>query len=270
MTPDEAFLADTAPRVVQLALQAGEAILEVYATAFDVTHKADESPLTQADLAAHRLLSTALADMQPGYPVLSEESQSVDFSERGAWTTYWLVDPLDGTREFVKRNDEFTVNVALVHRGEPILGVVHAPALGSTYFGYRNGGAWRTRSESATEAIRAAPRVRDPIRVAGSRSHAGDSLQRFLAALGSHELVSMGSSLKLCMVADGSVDVYPRFGPTSEWDTAAAQCIVEQAGGRVTDMQLRTLRYNTGESLINPEFLVFADDSKDWLACLSG
>jgi 3'(2'), 5'-bisphosphate nucleotidase len=257
-------LASPAPRPTS------EAILEVYATAFDVTHKADKSPLTQADLAAHRLLSTALADMQPAYPVLSEESQAIDFAERSAWTTYWLVDPLDGTREFVKRNDEFTVNVALVHRGEPILGVVHAPALALTYFGYRDGGAWRARGDSPGEPIRAAPRVRDPIRVAGSRSHAGDSLQRFLAALGPHELVSMGSSLKLCLVADGSVDVYPRFGPTSEWDTAAAQCVVEQAGGRVTDTRLRTLRYNAGESLLNPEFLVFADDSKDWLACLSG
>jgi len=270
MAPDEEFLAGIAPRVVQFALQAGEAILQVYATAFDVTHKADESPLTQADLAAHNLLTEALAAVQPSYPVLSEESQAIDFAERSAWSTYWLVDPLDGTREFVKRNDEFTVNIALVDRGEPILGVVHAPALALTYFGYRGGGAWRTRDDSTNAAIHAAPRVRDPVRVAGSRSHAGNSLQQFLAALGSHELVSMGSSLKLCLVADGSVDIYPRFGPTSEWDTAAAQCVVEQAGGHVTDTQLRRLRYNTGESLLNPEFLVFADESYDWLACLSG
>ena len=270
MQPDEESLARTLPRVVQFALRAGEEIMQVYAAPFDVSHKADKSPLTQADLAAHRLLTAALADLQPTYPVLSEESQVVAFAERSAWTTYWLVDPLDGTREFVKRNDEFTVNIALVHNGEPILGVVHAPALALTYCGYVGGGAWRTRGAAPSEEIHVAPRARDPVKVAGSRSHAGDSLQGFLAALGTHELISMGSSLKLCLVADGSADVYPRFGKTSEWDTAAGQCVVEQAGGRVTDLRLQPLRYNTSESLLNPEFLVYGDASKDWLAYLPG
>lgn len=253
---------------MQLARQAGDAIMQVYATAFDVTHKADDSPLTKADLAAHRLLTAELARLSPSYPVLSEESQAVAFAERRAWSTYWLVDPLDGTREFVKRNDEFTVNVALVHEGEPILGVVHAPALALTYFAHDGGGAWRVRATGAAERIHAALRVRDPVKVAGSRSHAGESLRGFLERLGPHELISMGSSLKLCLVADGSVDVYPRFGKTSEWDTAAAQCVVEQAGGRVTDLELRALRYNTRESLLNPEFLVYADEHKDWRSYL--
>ena len=145
MQPETDYLARTVVDVVRHATQAGEAIMQVYATAFDVTQKADQSPLTQADLAAHGLLTAALSEAAPAFPILSEESQEIVFEERRAWTTYWLVDPLDGTREFVKRNDEFTVNIALVHDGEPVLGVVHAPALALTYFAYVGGGAWRCR-----------------------------------------------------------------------------------------------------------------------------
>ncbi len=266
--PSDTLLARLAPEVLQLVLDAGEAIMRVYTSDFAITHKADKSPLTQADLAAHRVLASGLTALEPRFPVLSEEAQVAGFDERRTWSTYWLIDPLDGTREFVKRNDEFTVNVALVHDHQPVLGVVHAPALALTYVAHRGGVAWRAR-DGAREPIRVAPRVREPVRVAGSRSHAGDSLKRFLAALGAHEMVSMGSSLKLCLVADGSVDVYPRLGPTSEWDTAAAHCVVEQAGGQVTDTRLQPLRYNTKESLLNPKFLVFADAARDWRACLS-
>ncbi len=263
----DASLDELLPAVVDLSLAAGAAIMKVYDTDFAVEHKDDRSPLTQADLAAHEVLVEGLERLAP-YPVLSEESAAIPFARRREWHTYWLVDPLDGTREFVKRNDEFTVNVALVHEHEPVLGVVYAPALRLCYYAARGQGAWRRREEGAPEAIRVAPEVRDPVLVAGSRSHAGDSLKRFLERLGPHRLVSMGSSLKLCLVADGTVDVYPRLGPTSEWDTAASHCVVEVAGGAVTGTDLRPLRYNTREALLNPHFLVFGDRAHDWRASL--
>jgi len=175
-----------------------------------------------------------------------------------------LVDPLDGTREFVKRNGEFTVNVALVEEHRPVLGVVHAPALDRTWYGARNEGAFRQENDQPPQPIRAASECASPVRVAGSRSHAGDSLQRFLQNLGEHELLSMGSSMKLCLVAEGAADVYPRLGPTSEWDTAAAQAVVEAAGGKVTDTEMRPLEYNRKESLLNPHFLVFGDERVNW------
>jgi 3'(2'), 5'-bisphosphate nucleotidase len=249
--------------VIDIARRAGEAILAVYNTDFDVEHKADRSPLTEADMAAHRTIVAALRELTPETPVLSEESSSVPFEERRHWSRYWLVDPLDGTREFVKRNGEFTVNIALIEGGRPALGVVHVPVSGITYYG-AGSRAFRQRSHERPEPISVAPRHHRPLRVAGSRSHAGDSLKRFLVNLGEHEIVSMGSSLKLCLVAEGSADIYPRLGPTSEWDTAAAQAVVEAAGGRVTDTAMQPLRYNTKESLLNPHFLVFGDTGVDW------
>jgi 3'(2'), 5'-bisphosphate nucleotidase len=177
---------------------------------------------------------------------------------------YWLIDPLDGTREFVKRNGEFTVNIALIENGIPTVGVVHIPVSGISYLGQSGQGAWKIDAEGQRSAIRVSAPAHRPVRVAGSRSHAGDSLKRFLERLGEHQIVSMGSSLKLCLVAEGAADVYPRLGPTSEWDTAAAQAVVEAAGGMVTDTQLEPLRYNTKDSLLNPHFLVFGDASENW------
>jgi len=250
--------------VLDLARRAGEAILEVYGTDFSVDAKADRSPLTEADLRAHRLIVDGLAALTPDLPVLSEESASVPYRTRAGWDRYWLVDPLDGTREFVSRNGEFTVNIALIEGHWPELGVVYAPVKEIGYLGGARYGAWRVEQGKAREPIAVQRSLRRPVRVVGSRSHAGESLQRFLANLGECELVSMGSSLKLCLVADGTADVYPRLGPTSEWDTGAAQAVVEGAGGRVTDTDLQRLRYNAKPELLNPHFLVFGDGGVDW------
>jgi 3'(2'), 5'-bisphosphate nucleotidase len=250
--------------LIAIAQRASAAIMDIYRQDFTVERKSDRSPLTEADLAAHRVIVDGLRRLTPDIPALSEESSSIPFDERSAWQRYWLVDPLDGTREFIKRNGEFTVNIALIEGHTPTLGVVCVPVTGRIYYGGRQTGAWRQDPGQEPVAIRVEARRHHPVRVAGSRSHAGDSLRQYLDNLGEHEIVSMGSSLKFCLVAEGRADVYPRLGPTSEWDTAAAQAVVEAAGGRVTDLQLRGLRYNTKESLLNPHFLVFGDDSLDW------
>lgn len=249
--------------VDELATRAGEKILEVYNSDFAVEEKDDKSPLTAADLASHHVIVDGLGELTPDIPVLSEESASLPFDVRSQWRRYWLVDPLDGTREFVKRNGEFTVNIALVEDGVPVLGVVHVPVSGVSYLACQGRGAFK-REGGTLSAIRVRPLGNGPVMVVGSRSHRGDSLNSFLEKLGEHEMVGMGSSLKLCLVAEGAADIYPRLGPTSEWDTAAAQAVVEQAGGLVTDTGMQPLRYNTKDSLLNPFFLVFGDDSRDW------
>jgi 3'(2'), 5'-bisphosphate nucleotidase len=254
----------SADALLQLAAKAGRAILDIYQSDFAVEHKDDRSPLTEADLASHRTIVSGLTLLTPDVPVLSEESAALPYDTRRHWQRYWLVDPLDGTREFVKRNGEFTVNIALIENGRPVLGVVHVPVSGVSYFGQAGGGAFRQEADGKRHPIHVAERCQRPVRVAGSRSHAGDSLKAFLERLGEHEMVSMGSSLKLCLVAEGSADVYPRLGPTSEWDTAAAQAVVEGAGGQVTDTDLKPLRYNQKDSLLNPHFLVFGDSDVDW------
>lgn len=252
-----------------LALRAGEAIMRVYASEFAVTAKDDLTPLTEADLEAHRLIEQGLTALNPEWPVLSEEGADVPYATRQSWGRYWLVDPLDGTREFVKRNGEFSVNIALVDGHEVVLGVVHAPALGVTYAAWRGGGAWKWGGdEDRPVRIRARhPAVR-PLCIALSRSHGSARMQAYVDALeamhGEATCVRMGSALKSCLVAEGVVDVYPRLGLTSEWDTAAAQCVVEEAGGRVTDTAGQRLLYNTKDVLLNPEFLVFADADVDW------
>ena len=247
--------------VVAIAESAGEAVMTVYAGAdLGTRYKEDDSPLTRADLASHRLIKARLEALTPHIPVLSEESKAVPFEERRAWSLFWLVDPLDGTKEFVKRNGEFTVNIALVRGGKPIVGVVHAPALGSTYWAATSLGSFKRTSEGDAP-IHTQRYTEGALRLVASRSHAGAQTEAFVAHLGEDahigevDLVAIGSALKLCLVAEGAAHLYPRFGPTMEWDTAAAQCVVEAAGGEVTDLDGRALRYNK-ESLLNPFFLV--------------
>jgi 3'(2'), 5'-bisphosphate nucleotidase len=254
-------------KVITIAETAGKAILEIYARDFQIDEKDDKSPLTEADMAAHHIIVDALSELTPEIPLLSEESAETAFDERKRWQRYWLIDPLDGTKEFIKKNGEFTVNIALIENHDPVLGVVHVPVSGHTYAGETGKGAFVTKDGKRTE-ISVQSQAQVPIRVAGSRSHAGESLQRYLDRLGEHKLVSMGSSLKLCLVAEGNADIYPRLGPTCEWDTAAAHAIVTAAGGKVTDLRGETLKYNTKESLLNPHFLVFGDKNKDWLEYL--
>ncbi|APZ44295.1 3'(2'),5'-bisphosphate nucleotidase CysQ [Acidihalobacter ferrooxydans] len=262
--PTPAQLRTLLPRIIDTAKAAGQAIMAVYDNADrGIVQKDDKTPVTDADYAAHRLIVEQLGALQPQYPVLSEESESIPFAERAGWATYWLIDPLDGTREFIKRNGEFTVNIALVHGHDTLLGVVYTPALGITYEAAHGLGARRHDAHGTQRIhVRAAPPT--PV-IAGSRSHAGPHLQAMLENIGDYELISMGSALKTCLVAEGRADLYPRLGLTSEWDTAAAQCVLEEAGGQLTDTQGRRLRYNTKESLLNPHFLAFGDASRDWV-----
>jgi len=255
--------------IIKLSRQAGERILEIYETDYAIEHKDDETPLTEADMAAHHLIDDGLQVLTPEIPILSEESAKIPYAERQQWSCYWLVDPLDGTREFIKRNGEFTVNIALIQDGEPVLGVVYAPVLKVSYYARRGAGAFRMEDGQSASPIQTRRPCGSPVMVAGSRSHRGDSLNAYLERLADYEIVSMGSSLKSCMVAEGKADIYPRLGPTSEWDTAAAQCVVEEAGGRLTDTNMQTLRYNTKDSLLNPYFFVFGDVDRDWSVYLA-
>jgi len=252
----ETSVADLLPSVVALAREAGEAILKVYGEVDPaVEYKRDNSPLTKADLASHDVIARGLGRLTPGWPVLSEESRQIPFDERRLWERFWMVDPLDGTKEFLKRNGEFTVNIALIENGASILGVVYAPALGKLYYAARGAGAWKQEGGSALP-LRAAKAADGVLRVVVSRSHGSgeENLDRFTGAAGRCEFVPMGSSLKFCLVAEGVADLYPRTGPTMEWDTAAAHCILEQAGGSVTGLDRELFVYNKPD-LLNPGFL---------------
>jgi 3'(2'), 5'-bisphosphate nucleotidase len=266
-----ADFAELARGCCALARTAGRAILQIYGSDFAVERKQDNSPLTAADLAAHRAIVDGLRILTPHIPVLSEESaEHAAWNERQRWARYWLVDPLDGTREFVKRNGEFTVNIALIEDHQPTLGVVFAPVLDEMYWAWRGGHACaQTLAQSGKVELHTRRRA-VPLVVAGSRSHADPRTLAALDKLGAHELKPLGSSLKFCRAARGDVDLYIRYGLTSEWDTAAGQCVLEQAGGGVSLMTGEPLRYNTKESLLNPDFLAYGDVSVDWAQLLSG
>ncbi len=256
---------DMLAQLVSISRRAGLAILEWYDGDMDITRKADESPLTQADLASHELISAELTAYWPDIPVLSEESADIPWQTRQKWQQYWLVDPLDGTKEFINRNGEFTVNIALIRDHQPVVGIVHVPVTDTSYFGSRESGAWRQRGAAEACPIHVRQPSADPAIIVGSRSHANPELSSQLERLGPHELVSMGSSLKFCRVAEGIADFYPRLGPTCEWDTAAAQGVVEAAGGRVVKADGSPLDYNNKESFLNPYFFVYGDPQKAWL-----
>lgn len=246
--------------IVELARQAGQAIMEIYQKDFAIYDKSDSSPLTEADLAAHHILVDGLTKLEPTYPVLSEESGDNIKTERFNWDTYWLIDPLDGTKEFIKKNGEFTVNIALIQKGKAILGVVYAPALDTLYFGEAGKGSYKQDggSEPISIKIRPKPQAKNDYIIVGSRSHQSDEFKTFIKDYPGAEIVSMGSSLKLCLVAEGKADIYPRLGLTSEWDTAAAQAVVEAAGGQVIQHDNNEpLIYNSNkDTLLNPFFIV--------------
>lgn len=252
---------------IGLARGAGAAILDVYASDFAVQAKDDDSPLTQADLASHRLIVAGLRALTPDIPVLSEEDAGIAWSVRRTWRRHWLVDPLDGTREFVKRNGEFTVNIALIEDGRPVLGVVYAPVFDYLLHGLAGDGAYlRERGEDRRLATRRPASA--PLRVAASRSHLDERTAAALARMGDTERHGLGSSLKFCRIAEGVIDVYPRFGPTSEWDTAAAQCVLEAAGGAVLRLDGAPLDYNRKDDILNPHFIALGDAGlpwRDWL-----
>lgn len=249
---------------IEIAREAGSQILEIYNSEYSIEHKDDKSPLTDADLAAHKIIVKRLSALTPDIPVLSEESAKLPFEQRQSWDTYWLVDPLDGTREFIKRNGEFTVNIALIQNHKSIIGVIHVPVLDVDYFAWKQGGSFKIENRGDAKSISVRKQAGEKLVVAGSRSHGSDQMQAYMKNLGDSDLLSMGSSLKFCLVAEGRADLYPRLGLTSEWDTAAAHCIVEQAGGYVTKTDMSPLDYNTKDSLLNPFFFVFGDNSRDW------
>lgn len=250
--------------VIAIARDAAAEILAVYAGDFDVDRKADASPLTAADLAAHRAIVAGLAVLTPEIPVLSEEAgEVVPPAMRRGWPRLWIVDPLDGTREFVKRNGEFTVNIALVEGGEAVFGVIQAPVRGTVWHGGRGLGAWR-RDGELDVPLQARHGAVGALRVAASRSHLDPRTAALMGRIGRTEPVSMGSSLKFCMLAEGGMDVYPRFGPTCEWDTAAGQAILEAAGGCVFAADGRPFRYNQRETLLNGDFIALADPALPW------
>ncbi len=256
--------------VCEIAKQAGAEIMKIYAEGFEIQEKKDHSPLTTADLASHTLIMGQLEKLTPDIPILSEESASISFTERSSWKNYWLIDPLDGTREFIKRNGEFTVNIALITEHSSSLGVVYLPVKDVCYSASRNQGAYKQDQNSTADKIisRASSPENKPT-ICGSRSHAGKSLQALQDKIGQFDLISMGSSIKMCLVAEGVADIYPRFGPTSEWDTGAAHCVVNEAGGVIVDMNLQTLQYNTKDSLLNPSFLALGDMNNQWRDFLS-
>ena len=256
----------------EISRLAGAAILEVYnQTDFKVETKSDDSPLTAADLAAHNIIVSKLAEIAPEIPVLSEESDDIPFSERRQWDRYFLVDPLDGTKEFVNRNGEFTVNIALIEHHKPTLGAIYVPVQDKLYLGDANGPRATCTDANGTREMRARSVGSTQITVVASRRHGSDALVGLMASLSQTytvETKNVGSSLKFCMIAEGEADFYPRFAPTSEWDTGAAQAIVVASGGQVVDEQFLPLQYNEKENILNPNFLVFGDSNVDWKSFL--
>lgn len=264
---DLAALAGAASTIAQ---EAAVEIMAIYAGDFDVELKADHSPVTDADMAAHRIIKAGLAGLQPRLPVLSEESAQIDWAERSTWTRYWLVDPIDGTREFVKRNGQFSVNIALIENHQPVLGVIQAPVSGELAYAWRGAGTWLQQAGDVARRVhaRSLPEPPEPFVVTGSRSHRSAREVDWLQPLGAHVRMGLGSSLKFVRLAAGDADVYLRLGNTCEWDTAAGHCLLDEAGGAVLDLQGKPLRYNASADLLNPEFLAIADRQADWSSLL--
>jgi len=276
MTPDQSKLLDAVVRIAKLA---GEQILDVYHREGRIVaqFKSDDSPLTEADTRANDVIVRELQSLAPDIPVVSEESAVLPWDVRSQWPEYWLIDPLDGTKEFINHGDEFTVNIALVRRGEPVLGVVHAPLLARTWSGVKSVGAWRQEGADVPQKIRTAkmPAESDAatVVVVASRRHGTDALQGMLSTLKTRfkdvELVNMGSSLKICILAEGGADLYPRLAPTCEWDTAAAQAVLCAAGGMVYQLDFTSLCCNSKEDLLNPSFIAVGDVEFGWREMLS-
>ena len=265
MTPGNSLDLDALLKDVRsIAGSASKSIIDIYRSDFSVDYKQDDSPVTTADINSHKIIISGLESLHPRLPVLSEENSDIPFDVRCRWDVYWLVDPLDGTREFINRRDDFSINIALIFGNRPVLGVVHLPVTGSCYAAVSGGNAYRFNGDSRRK-LEVRDEVRDEPVVAVSFSHAGGRTGRFLETLGPHKLLRRGSMIKCCLVAEGEVDIYPRLGHTWEWDTAAGQCVVEQAGGRLTDWSGNPLRYNVKDSLLNPFFVAYTPSARNVL-----
>ena len=240
-------------KVLEIADTASRKVMKIYQTDFEVQTKADNSPITAADIASHHVIVDGLKELTPDIPILSEESANAPWNERKGWTRFWLVDPIDGTKDFTNRTGEFTVNIALIENGEPVMGVVTAPALNEAYWGIKGQGAWKREADGSTRKLEV---VNPPeaVRAVASKNHMNDETRTFIEQLGDHELVQAGSSLKFCRIAEGQADIYPRLGPTCEWDTGAAHAVLVAAGGKVTQLDGTPLAYGK-EDVLNPYFV---------------
>jgi len=249
---------DNLNKLIEISFKAGKVIMDIYKTDFDFEKKIDQSPLTAADLRSHEVILDSLSKLNPKIPIISEESSHITLSERSAWKEFWLIDPLDGTKEFIKKNGEFTINIALIRNNRPIFGIIHAPALNETYWGSKETGAHFLYGniDSNSEQIMVSKTQDSNIRIVTSRSHPSSELQSVLKNLKKHSLIEIGSSLKFCKVAKGEADCYIRLGPTSEWDTAAGEAVVESAGATILDLMNSPIQYNKREGYLNPDFIV--------------
>ncbi|UZE96557.1 3'(2'),5'-bisphosphate nucleotidase CysQ [Alkalimarinus alittae] len=283
MNKDNRHLMAMLPKLLSIAEEAGEAILKVYNVSEDESSegadvafsiKDDDSPVTKADYAAHKVIATGLRRLAPEIPLLSEEGDIPPFEERASWERYWLIDPLDGTKEFISRNGEYTVNIALIDNHQPVLGVVYVPVKNIFYYGVKGQGSWKKTPTGESLIAARSVSAADTIKIVASRRHGAEAAEKMMSeaerVFGGVERVSMGSSLKICMLADGSADWYPRLALTSEWDTAAAQAVLEAAGGVMYDDQFNKLECNRKDSLLNPYFHAVADGSYDWKALVEG
>tara|TARA_B100001750_G_scaffold243921_1_gene260164 strand:+ start:1480 stop:2307 length:828 start_codon:yes stop_codon:yes gene_type:complete len=241
---------------VEIAKEAGKAIKEIYNSDFDYQLKQDLSPITAADNLSHKIIAERLQTLTPETPILSEENCDIPYKIRSQWVKYWLVDPLDGTKEFIKRNGEFTVNIALMDNNTPILGVIHMPMTNETYWGSKVNGSFYSNKNNDMERIQVSDNHLNPIRIVTSRSHPSEMLNLLLEKIIDYEIIELGSSIKFCHIASGQADCYPRFGPTSEWDVAAGEAIVRSAGGNIVTLSGSSMNYNTKEDYLNPNFIV--------------
>ena len=242
-------------KLIKISKNAGDAIMDIYESEFDVNFKSDQSPLTKADILSNKIICESLKKITPDVPILSEESSNIPYPERSKWNQYWLIDPLDGTKEFIKKNGEFTVNIALIENNNPVFGLIHIPIKNETYWGTEKSGAFFIDKNSHQISIKTSSKSSDTIRIAVSRSHHDKKLDDLLREIKSYKLISVGSSLKFCLIAHGKADCYFRMGPTSEWDTAAGHAIVKSAGVYVVDFNRDELKYNSKLDFLNPSFI---------------
>jgi 3'(2'), 5'-bisphosphate nucleotidase len=249
------------PQLIQLARSARESILEIYeeSSQFPVHSKSDFSPLTQADLISHEIVMRELNKMAPEIPVLSEEGANIPFTVRQQWQQHWLVDPIDGTKEFIQHTGDFTINIALIEKHRPILGLIYVPVTDVTYFASEGKGAFKQINNQAPQPIHHKKCSLDHVTVAVSRYYKKDKLDSFMSRFPNYEVSPIGSALKFCLLAEGKADIYPRLGNTCEWDTAAGQIILTEAGGAVVDLDLQPLQYNIKDSLLNSHFIAIGD-----------
>jgi len=244
---------------IEIAKEAGEAISQIYKSDFDYQIKRDLSPITAADRLSHKIITERLKILTPEIPILSEENCNIPFKVRSQWADYWLIDPLDGTKEFINNNGEFTVNIALIENNTPILGIIHIPISHETYWGSKNKGSFYLNANDDEVNISVSNNHQNPIRIVASRSHPSEMLNYVLEKIINYEIIKIGSSIKFCHIASGQADCYPRFGPTSEWDTAAGEAIVRYAGGHMVTLNGNLMQYNAKKDYLNPNFIVSSD-----------